>query len=148
MPSKPSHKKALLGDTDGNLSELLDDVVNELGGKQGLAVHLAKHLKDDKANPYLQSRAFQTLVRLMDKVDSRAPGEAGVLSDDELESEIMVGLLRFLVPMPEDMYQSVMAAVQEKRDAYSQREAKARLAKENATRPIGVSAIPGIEKSA
>ncbi len=147
MPSPTlSKKKTLLGDTDGNLPELLEDVVRELGGKQGLAIHLAKHLKDEKANPYLQSRAFQTLVRLMDKVDSRGGSEGAVLSEDELESEIMVGLLRFLVPMPEELYQSILAAVQENRDEYTARETKARLAKENATRPIG--AALGIEKSA
>jgi regulator of PEP synthase PpsR (kinase-PPPase family) len=146
MPSPPSHRKALLGDTtEGNLSEMLDQIKAELGGDAGLAATLAKHLKDGNANPYLQSRAFQTVVRIMDKVDARRGGEVQVLSDEELEEEVMKACVRFLVPMPQDLYDRLLADVQGRRDAHAAREAKVRLARENAARPV--DALPGVEKS-
>lgn len=141
----PSHKKVLLGDNEGNQSELLEEIIKEVGGKSALAGHIAKHLKDSSSNPYLQTRAAQAVMRLMDKVDSQKRGEAVVLTDDELDEEIVKGCVRLLVTMPAEAFDQLMTDVQGRRNAFAAREAKARLAKENAGRPIG--AVPGVERA-
>ncbi len=148
MPPKVSHKKTLLGDEDGNLPELLRQVKAELGGTGGMAQYLSQYIKDPNANPYLRNKSFGILTRLMEKVDARGVSEQESLTDEELEEEVMKSSLQFLVPMPDDMFHQLMTQVQSKRDEYATREAKARLARENATRPLGAPANHGIEKSA
>lgn len=137
-------RKTLVGDDESNLAEVLKEVKRELGGATGLADYITQYIKDPSANPYLRNKSFSILTRMMEKVDALGTPDV-VLTDEELEEELRIGVLRYLVPMPEEQYQTILAAVQEKRDAHSAREAKARLAREDAVRPVG--APPGIERA-
>jgi hypothetical protein len=147
-PKAQSPKKVLVGDDTENLKTLLSQVIEEIGGPQALAVHIAKHLKDPNSNPYLQTRAFQTLIKIMTSVDSnRIDGLVDVpLSDEELEEVIVKDTVRFMVWIPTDMYDALLLRISEQRALYAMREEKARLAKENADRPVG-QGIAGVTKS-
>lgn len=125
----------MLGDTGDNLESLLDEVIKGLGGQDKLADHLTRYIKDPNGNPYLQSRAIGSLFRIMEKVDARKQGDTAALSDAEVDAELAEFSVRFLVTMPADVFEPLMADVVRKRAEHAERERVAEAQRQEWARP-------------
>lgn len=140
MPAKKSKgTSTMLGGTGGDLNPraVIKDIIAEVGGRQAFSKHVAKYLNDEKANPYLQSRSMQNIMRLLTISGGWDEDEGETLSEDELETAVMKDAIRFFVTMPDDVYNLLFERIQERRAALARCKAASAESLAQQQRPLG-----------
>jgi hypothetical protein len=139
MPAKPpSHKKTLLGDREGRLAEFVEEVNSKMGS-DGVDF-LVKNLRDE--NPYVRNSAWKAYYAMLKDVDKYGKkADLSLLSDEEVVLDVRQKVANYLSNLQPEEFNEVIQHVYKNRAAIERRDAQARLAQENAGRPLSEPAI-------
>ena len=141
MPPKATRGSTnkMLGGTRDDLNPrgLIKDIIEQVGGRQAFAKNIAKYLNDEKANPYLQSRSMQNIMRLLTVTTDVDTEDADVLTDEELEVAVMKDAICFFVVMPDDVFTLLFDRIMERRKALAAARSTADASLKQQLRPIG-----------
>ncbi len=134
----PSHKKSLLGERQGRLSEFVEEVQSKLGS-DGVDF-LVKNLRDE--NPYVRNsawKAYYGMLRDIDKIGGSA--DLSLMTDEEVIQDVRQKVSNYLANLPIEEFSGIIEHVYKNRAAIERRDAQTRLSRENAARPVGEPAL-------
>jgi HEAT repeat protein len=130
----PSHKKTLLGDREGRLAEFVEEVSSKMGS-DGVDF-LVKNLKDP--NPYVRNSAWKAYYAMLKDVDKYGKkADLSMLTNEEVVNDVRQKVANYLSNLKPEEFNDVIQHVYKNRAAIERRDAQARLASENAARPLG-----------